>query len=173
MDIDSLGHELQHKRPDGVIEEDGTIILVQDIEAETDGPFQLAANGGPVGEIPGEKIMVDDRVFFADIEGGRVVEPAHGLLEFRDKFVHGEAQGLFLHIEHNAREMLRRLDIHILVIAEVRQLRPEGHIQGQGEVKGLFDIGLGHNGHGRGQEVSGDGHGSVLLEEWLRSIEAE
>ena len=164
MDIDSLGHELQHKRPDGIIEEDGTLVLVQDIEAKTDGPFKLSTDGGPVGEIPGEKIMVDDRVFFADIEGGRVVEPAHGLLELLDKFIHGEAQGLFLHIEHYAWEMLRRLNIHILIIAEVRQLRPEGHIQGQGEVESLFNIGLGHDRHGCGQEVSGDRHDSFLLE---------
>jgi len=163
LDIDPFGHELEHERSDGVIEQDGAIVLVEDVEAEADRPFELAADCRPVGEIPGQEIVVDDRVLLADIEVGRIVEPAHGLFEFVDKFRQREAQGLFFHIQQDTGKMLCRLDVHVFVIVVVRQLWPEWDIQGQGKIKGLLDIGLGHDGHGCGQKVSGDRHGLFLL----------
>jgi hypothetical protein len=87
----------------------------------------------------------------------------HGLLEFCNEIVHGEAQGPLFHVQNNPRKVLRGLDIHVLVIAIVGELGPERDIQRQGRIKGLFHINVGHNRHGGGQQVSGYGHNGPLL----------
>ena len=52
------------------------------------------------------------------------------------KFRRIEADTVFFREEQDAGEMLRRLDIHVFVIAQMGQLGPEGDVQREGEVQG-------------------------------------
>ena len=51
------------------------------------------------------------------------------------------------------REVLRSLDIHVLVEAEVGQLGPKGDIKAEGQVQSPIHIGVGHDAHRRGAAV--------------------
>ena len=52
--------------------------------------------------------------------------------------------------------MLRGLDIHVFVIAQMGQLRPERDVQGQGQFQGRPGLVVGQDGHGGGVQVTGD-----------------
>jgi hypothetical protein len=62
--------------------------------------------------------------------------------------------------------VLPGLDVHVFVIIQVGKLRPERDIQGEGQLQGRLRLVVGENGHGRGQEITGDeaGHGDNIIQ---------
>ena len=81
------------------------------------------------------------------------------------KFSRIEPDAVFLREEQDAGEMLRRLDIHVFIVAQVGQLGPEGDVQGEGQVQGRLRLLVGQDGHGGGMQITGDqgGHKGVFL----------
>jgi len=144
------------------VEKDRTVILIQDMEPKADGSFKLPPYSRAIREIQVEESMVDDRIGLADIEVLGLIEVGHGFLKLVDKFFHGEAHGPFFEVQHDTGKAFRGLDVHILVIAQVRKLRPKWHIQGEGHLQGPVHIRVGHDRHGSGEEITGNGHGSRL-----------
>ena len=72
------------------------------------------------------------------------------------KFFRIEPDAVFCREEQDAGEMLRRLDIHVFIIAQVGQLGPEGDIQRESEVKGRLRGFVGQDGHGGGAQITGN-----------------
>jgi len=85
----------------------------------------------------------------------------HGRFQFQNEFVHGKTKGPLFQIQHNAGEMLRSLDIHVFIIVVIGQLRPKGDIHGKSDFKCAVHILMGHDGHGGGEQVPGNGHGVI------------
>ncbi|MBI5063033.1 MAG: hypothetical protein HZB87_06125, partial [Desulfatitalea sp.] len=169
--IQALGHEIEHEGPHRVVEENGPLVLIQDVEAEADGSFELAADGGPLGKIPGlQEAVVDRRIGLADIEEGRIVEAQQGRLQLFGELVHRKAQGALLQIQDDAGKVLGGLHVHVFVVAVVGQLRPEGHVQGEGHLQSPVHVGMGHHRHGGGQQVAGNGVVHVVPSFALRRI---
>ena len=114
LDVHTPGHELHHKGADRVLEEDGAVVLILDIEPEAHGDLELAANGRPVREVQLEESGVDLGVFRTHIEGSGIIEPGERFLELGLEGFHGEGQGPALHVQDHAGEVLRGLDVHVL-----------------------------------------------------------
>ena len=65
------------------------------------------------------------------------------------------------------------LSIHILIVAYLRKLRPEGNIQAESELKCFFNVGMGHNAHRRSLASSLDCHVKIAsLDNSLEEKEA-
>ncbi len=67
-----------------------------------------------------------------------------------DEFLGIKAEAIFFRKEQDAGEMLRGLDIHVFIVAQMRQLGPEGDVEGEGQGEGRLRLVVGHDGHGGG-----------------------
>jgi hypothetical protein len=67
-------------------------------------------------------------------------------------------------VHQDTGEVLRSLDIHIFIITDVGQLGPKGDVQRQGLLQSPVHIAVGHDRHGRSQEISGNGHGILAFD---------
>ena len=156
LHVEAPGHEIEHEGPHRVVEKNRPLVLVEHVEAEADGSFELAPDGGSIGQVEGQKTVVNGRIGRADVEDRRIVEARQHIFQFFRELVHGKTQGALFQVQDDAGKMLGRLDIHVFVIIVVGQLGPEGHIQGEGHLQGPVHVGVGHYRHGGGQQVSGD-----------------
>ena len=56
--VDPAGHHLQQKGPHRVVKENGPVVLVLDVEAEADGPFQLPPDGRAIRQVHFQKLVI-------------------------------------------------------------------------------------------------------------------
>ena len=156
LGLGPAGHEVQQDRPHLVAEDDGAVVFIQDFQAETDGAFQLPANGDIFTEIQFQEAVVDRRVGRRDVKIVQVVPVLQHLGDLVVEPGRIEADLVGFREEHEAREMLAGLNVHVLIKTDMGQLRPEGDIQGQGQLQGRLRLVMGQNSHGGGAQISRD-----------------
>ena len=144
------GHEVDQYRAHFVVEDQGTVVFIQDLQAEAHRAFQLPPDGGIAAQVHLQKAVVDRGIGRGDVEVVQVFpflqHPGH----FFIKLFGVEADAFRLREEDDAGEVFRGLDVHVFVEIQVGQLGPEGDVQGEGQIQGRFRLVVGQNGHGGG-----------------------
>ena len=156
LGVDPAGHEVHQGGPHVVIEDQRPVVFIQDLQAETDGAFQLPPDGDIAAQVQLQKAMIDHGILGGDVKIVQVVPMLQEFGQALHKFSRIEPDTVFFREEQDAGEMLRRLDIHVFIIAQVGQLGPEGDVQGEGEVQGRLRLFVGQDGHGGGVQITGD-----------------
>ena len=156
LGLDPPGQEIHEQGPHLVIENDGAVVFVQDLETEAHRAFHLSPDGHKAGEVELEETVIDRGIGGGNVEVIQVGPTVQELGEFYIKFAGVEAQAVFFRQQHHAREMLGGLDVHVLVVAHMGELGPEGNVHRQGQLQGRIHLIMGEDAHGGGMEVAGD-----------------
>jgi hypothetical protein len=165
LGLDPPGQKIHEQRPHLVIENDGPVVFVQDLEAEAHRAFHLPPDGDELTQVKVQKTMVHHGMRGRDVEIIQIVPALQQLGELFIKLIGVEAQAVFFRQEDDAGKVLRSLDVHVLVIAHVRKLGPEGDVHGQGQLQGRLHLVVGQYAHGGGVQVTGnqDSHSFVRI----------